>query len=201
MGSERHHRAANKEHHDFSGRHLSRYAFLYFHLCYLKRGEHKREGWRQTEAESHFDTLNMQITHKRLKDQHKEILLKREVQIDHFYLISLIHNYIFWLVGSFLTLPDSAGTSVTPQSLSVKTITNSPGDSVGPANENSGSEGGQKALLRVFPVLVHHHNYVQTEGPILSYLWCRLKGHGTNESGWTQEGKYIGATAWVWFRV
>lgn len=74
----------------------------------------------------------MQITHKLLKDKHKEILLKQEVQIDRFYLISLIHNCIFWSVGSFLHLPDSAGTSVTPQSLPIKTITNSPSDSVGP---------------------------------------------------------------------
>lgn len=46
---------------------------------------------------------------------------------------------------------------------------------MGPTNESTESEGRQKALLRVFPVLVHRHNYVQTEGPILSYLGCRLK--------------------------
>lgn len=62
---------------------------------------------------------------------------------------------------------------------------------MGPTNESYESEGRLKALLRVFPVPVPRHNYVQTEGPILSYLWCRLKVHGTNESAWTQEGKYI----------
>lgn len=177
MSSELHNYAANKENHDFSWQHLSRYAFLYFHVLF-KEGRAQREGWRQTETESHVKTLNMQITHEHHKDKHNE---KKEVQADHFYLISLIHNYILWSVSSFLMLPDSAGTSVMAQSLSVKTITDNPSGSVGPTNESSENEGRQKVLY--FPVLVHRHNYVQTEGPILSYLWCSLKVRGTNESG------------------
>lgn len=150
------------------------------------------------QKQSHFNTLNMQIPHKHHKDNHKE---KRAVQTDHFYLISSTHNYIAWSVSSFLMLPDSAGSSVMPQIWSVKTITNNL-TPVGPTNESSEREERQKVLLRLFPVLVHRHNYVQTEGPISSYLWCGLKVHGTNESGWTQEGKYIAASAqassWVW---
>lgn len=72
---------------------------------------------------------------------------------------------------------------------------------MGSTNESSETEGRQKVLLRVFPVLVHRCNYVQTERPILSYLWRRPKVHGTNESGCTQRGKYIGASAGAWSQV
>lgn len=64
MSSELHNCAANKEHHDFSWQRLSRYAFLYFHSCYLKKGEHKG-----TAGNRQKQNLNMQITHK---DKQKE---------------------------------------------------------------------------------------------------------------------------------
>lgn len=109
MSSELHNYAANKERHNFSWQHLSRYVFLYFHLCYFKRGEHKgMAGDRQNLTST---LISMQIPHKQHKDKHKG---KKEVPTDHFYLISLIHNYIPWSVSSFLMLPDSPGTFVSP---------------------------------------------------------------------------------------